>query len=190
MKGKKEEVEQTLIFLRKERQKTKRRLIRYEKAHAIVKQVELETQRQLQFHISDITSLALEAVFPNAYTLDVDFIEKRNKIECDLYFVRDGQRIKPVDASGGGAVDVAAFALRTASWSMESPRTDNVLLMDEPLRFLSLDLQDKASEMIKEIANKLKLQFIIITHDETLSNYGDKLFDVKLRKGVSRINEV
>lgn len=158
-----------------------------EKAREIVKEVGLKTQQQLSFHISDITSLALEAVFVDPYRLVVDFVERRNKTECDLFFEREGNKTDPFSAAGGGAVDVATFALRIASWSMEYPRSNNVIILDEPMRFLSVDNQEKASLMIKEVSDKLGLQFIIVTHEPTLATYADKVFEVNIRKGVSKV---
>ena len=91
----------------------------HEEAREIVREVSLKTMQQLQYHISDITSLALEAVFDNPYKLTLDFVQRRNKTECDLYFERDGNRVDPISASGVGAVDIASFALRIASWVNE-----------------------------------------------------------------------
>jgi DNA repair exonuclease SbcCD ATPase subunit len=85
---------------------------------------------------------------------------------------------------------VASFALRIASWSMEYPRLRNVIILDEPMRFLSEDLQEKASAMIKELSEKLGLQFIIITHEKELASYADKEFRVTINKGVSNIKEM
>lgn len=161
----------------------------HEKAKEIIREVGMQTQKQLQYHISDITSLALESIFDDPYELKVEFVKRRDKVECDLLFVRNGEGVDPLSASGGGAVDTAAFALRIASWSMRSPRSRNTIILDEPLRFLSEDLQEKASMMIKQLSEKLGLQFIIITHEPTLATYADKEFKVSIRKGVSIIND-
>jgi DNA repair exonuclease SbcCD ATPase subunit len=161
-----------------------------EKAREIVREVGLKTQEQLQYHISDITSLALESIFDDPYELKVEFVQRRNKTECDLLFVRDGETMKPVDSSGGGTVDVASFALRIASWSMSNPRTRNTIILDEPMRFLSVDNQERASRMIKELAEKLGLQFIIVTHESELATWADKEFTVSIRNGISKVTEV
>lgn len=158
-----------------------------EKAREIVREIGLKMQEQLQYHISDITSLALEAVFENPYKLEVEFIQRRNKTECDLYFSRDGMRVDPLTASGGGTVDVASFALRIASWSMMNPRPNNVIILDEPLRYLSEDNQEKGSQMIKELSKKLGLQFIIVTHEQTLATYADRIFETTIKKGITKI---
>jgi len=189
-KGQKVQIERSLNSLREELRNSKRGLHKHEKAREIIRIVGLTTQQSLQFHISDITSLALEAVFPNPYELKVEFIQRRNKTECDLYFVRDDNKIDPLTASGVGAVDVAAFALRIASWSMAQPHSRNVIILDEPFRFLSENYQEKASQMVKEISEKLGIQFIIVTHEPILTNYADRTFDVSIKKGISRVEMI
>ena len=159
----------------------KRDLHRHEQAREIVREVGLATQKQLQYHISDITSLALEAVFPDPYALVAEFVERRNKTECDLYFQRDADFVDPLSASGGGAVDVAAFALRVASWAMQNPKSNNVLLLDEPFRYLSVNLLSKASAMLQQISQKLGLQIIMVTHSPELVEMADAVFEVSLK---------
>lgn len=160
----------------------KKELIEYEQAREIVREVGLKTQQNLQFHISDIASLALNAVFDDPYELKVDFVQRRNKTECDLLFVRDGNEIEPMEASGYGAVDIASFALRVASWSLKNQKSRPVIILDEPMRFLSQDRQTFASNMIKELSEKLHIQFIIVTHEEVLTEYADKIFFVSQRR--------
>ena len=186
-KGQKAQIEKTLATLKEEIRVISISLRRHERAREIVRMVGLKTQEQLSFHISDITSLALNAVFDNPYELKVDFVQRRNKTECDLLFVRDGLEIEPKEASGVGAMDVASFALRIASWTMTKPRTRNVIILDEPMRYLSTDYQEKASAMIKELSKKLGIQFIIITHEEVLTSSADKIFEVSIRKGKTKI---
>ena len=187
-KGKKAQIQKSISSLNLSTKKKKKDLRRHEQAREVIREVGLKTQSQLSFHISDITSLALDAVFNDPYTLIAEFVRRRNKTECDLYFERDGNKVDPLSASGGGAVDVAAFALRVASWSMQRPKSRSTLILDEPLRFLSADHQEKASVMIKELSKKLGIQFIIITHEPILASYADKIFEVKIRKGVSEIS--
>lgn len=186
-KGKRVQVEENIAVNRTELREKRRSLHHHEQAREIVREVGMKTMQQLQYHISDITSLALEAVFPDPYNLTVEFVQRRNKTECDLYFERVGERMDPLTASGGGAVDVASFALRIASWSMMRPRTRNVIILDEPLRFVSEDLQERASQMIKELSQKLGLQFIIVTHNDTLTAYADKVFEVSIKNGRSKV---
>ncbi|MDH7555286.1 MAG: hypothetical protein QHH74_16730 [Spirochaetota bacterium] len=190
-KGKQYQLQQNIAKNRLEMRESTRSLRKHEQAREIVREIGLKTQQQLQFHLSDITSLALEAVFTNPYELIVEFVQRRNKTECDLMFERDGNRIYPIEASGVGAVDIASFALRIASWSMSRPHSRNVIILDEPFKCLSDGYQEKASIMLKELSDKLKLQFIIITHNEILASYADKTFNVSInRKGISKVTEL
>lgn len=189
LKGARSVLERNINTLQSEIKDMQRDLRRHEQAREIVRNVGLKTQQQLQFHISDIVSLALDSVFDDPYELKVEFIQRRNKTECDLSFARDGEQMDPLSASGGGAVDVASFALRIASWAMMNPRSRNVIVLDEPLRFLSEDHQEQASRIIKELSDRLKLQFLIITHEPLLGEYADRVFQVSIKKGISQVKQ-
>lgn len=173
---------------KRQRKQEEQRKFQLEKALEIIRMVGLETQKSLQYHISDITSLALDGVFEDPYKLQVNFVERRNKTECDLLFERDGKEIDPLEASGYGAVDVASLALRISSWSMQTPRTRPVIILDEPMRFLSEDRQIYAAQMFRELADKLGLQFIIVTHEEQLTHTADKVLRVSQKNKISKIN--
>lgn len=186
-KGKKEQLEEDLEKISDELNDAESDLIAYEKARTIIQTVSAATQEKLQFHISDITSLALEGVFPDPYSLKVEFQVRRNKTECDIFFERDSKRIEPLEASGVGAVDIASLALRIASWSMMRPRTRPTIILDEPFKHLSEEYQEAASEMIKELSRKLGLQFIIVSHKPILTTYADRVFSVKIRRRKSKV---
>ena len=120
-KGQQKQIQKDIIKHEQERRGLKRNLINCEKAREIIRKVGLNTQQQLQSHISEIASLALEVVFSNPYALQVEFVQRRNKTECDLFFVRNKEKVDPISASGGGAVDITSFALRTASRYLPLP---------------------------------------------------------------------
>ena len=97
----------------------------------------------------------------------------------------------PMDAAGGGPVDVASFALRVAFLSMEIPKSRRVLILDEPFGFVSEDLQHKCSRMIKEISDRLNLQVIMVSHKEELVQSADKVFEVvRGQDGYTEIKEI
>ena len=70
---------------------------------------------------------------------------------------------------------------------MRTPRTRNTIILDEPFKHLSKDLHDRASQMIQNLSKQLGIQFIIVTHEPALSQFADKVFEVKQRKGISKI---
>ena len=165
---------------------------RYEQAKEVVKSVGLKTQSQLSFHVSEITTLALEAVLKNPYSLELDFVERRDKTECDLLFNRNNISIKPYDG-GGGPIDIAAFALRVASWSMQTPHNRNTLILDEPFKHLKGERANRRMlDMVSQISKKLNLQVIMVS-DERVSRGAtieatDVLIETVIKKGITKIN--
>jgi len=158
---------------------------RLEEAQTIIRTVTLQTQQELQYHISSITSMALEAVFADPYQFEVEFVERRNKTEADVYFTKNGDKIDPMSGSGGGVVDIAAFSLRASLRQLQSNASRKILILDEPFRFLSKGLQPRAAEMLREISLKLGLQIIMVTHNEDLMKAADKTFYVDQKRGRS-----
>jgi chromosome segregation ATPase len=188
-KGKRDHLQRDESRLSKAVRKADRHLGHIAKGRVLLQEVAQQTQEQLRFHIEEIVSLALDAVFPDPYRLEVSFEQRRGKTECDLWFVGDGgdERIRPIDAAGGGAVDVAAFALRVALFSLQRPKSRAVLALDEPGRFVSRDLQGRFGEMVAEISHRLGIQIIMVTHSEEYVEAADRVFRVSQRKGVSKV---
>lgn len=152
-----------------------------QKVRAYVQIVAEQTQKKIEYHISNLVSMALSAVFPDPYEFSLQFVQRRNKTEADLIFKKDGNEGDPLDISGGGALDVASFALRAATWSIKPSR--KVLLLDEPGKFISRDLQEKFGEMLKTISTKLGIQLIVISHIPEIISYADKVFNTTNIKG-------
>ncbi len=158
------------------------------KARALIQKAAKITQQKLEYHISNLVSTALAAVWEDdPYEFKLEFVEKRGKTEAELYFVRDGEKMKPIDSAGGGAMDITSFALRVAFWSLKKT-TRPVLFVDEPFRNLSKNLHDKAVEMIRMITENVGLQIIMISHLEKLIAAADKVFKIKLVKGESTVD--
>lgn len=163
-------------------------LIYAEEALAFIQQVAKATQGQVKVHIEDIVTMALETIMDNPYKLELDFVLRRNKTECDIYFVRNGRRIKPIDESGGGAVDIASFASRIALWSLSS--SDNVLVFDEPFKFVSKQYQAKVAELLNKLSDKLGLQIIMVSHNDNYIQQADKIIEVYKDNETSKIKEI
>lgn len=159
-----------------------------EEALSITRHVAQETQQQLEFQISELVSLAMFSVFDSPYEFELEFVQRRNRTEADIWFSRGGHRVAPIDASGGGAVDVAAFALRIALWNLAVPRTAPVIMQDEPLKWLKGgDLPEKGAEMMKELSSRVGLQMINISHIPDQIEGADLRVEVKMKNKVSQV---
>ena len=158
-----------------------------EKSQAIIQIVAQATQNELEYRICEPVSLALAAVFNNPYKMSAKFeITGRGTTECRLAFERNDNLIKPLEASGGGPVDVASFALRVGCWSLAQPRSRACLCLDEPFRFISREKMPLAGKMLQEISKQLGLQIIMISHITELISCADRLIEVSIKNGISR----
>ena len=181
-KGMKRQIESDISYKKTLLKESNERLQVLEKAQVFLQLIAQDTQNKLKFRIEDIVNMALETCFPDEYDFKLDFNVARGKTECQLVFLsrKTGREIDPMTASGGGVVDVACFALRTACYVLEKG-IDNVIVLDEPMKFVSEDLQERVCEVIRNLSEKLGIQFIIVTHIKEFVNIADKLF--KVRKG-------
>jgi DNA repair exonuclease SbcCD ATPase subunit len=151
-----------------------------EEAQVFLQDVAKRTQEQLKIHIEDTVQLAIDTCFPGKYEFKIQFEIKRGKTEAHLVFLKDGQEIEPMDDSGGGVVDISSFALRISAWTLSG--TNNVIVLDEPFRFVSNDLQPLAAQVLSELSKTLKLQFIVVTHRPEIVDIADRVFEVKIKK--------
>ena len=156
-----------------------------EEAQAFIQLVAKETQEMLKYNVVDIVNLALATCFPDEYEFDIQFEIKRGRTEAQLIFRKEGIDIDPINASGGGVVDVVAFALRISAWSLG--HSDNVLIFDEPFRFLSKDLQPRAGEIMRKLSKHLKLQMLVVSHNDAIIDNADRIFEVTQKQGVSKV---
>lgn len=179
-KGMKIQIEKDLELNKLLLQKTNERMKRFEEAQTFLQKVAQETQEHLKFKIEDIVNLALETCFPNEYTFQLNFNIARGKTEAELVFLSQSTNrpVDPMNASGGGVVDIACFALRIASYVLEQG-IDNVIVLDEPMKFVSKDLLESAGQILKTLSNKLNLQIIMVTHENKFIDVADKVFEVK-----------
>ncbi len=191
-KGQRDQLSSSISDTKQKIRTLEKDVLNIEKAHTIMKRVAQRTQQQLQYHISEIVTLALAAVFDEPYEFEIDFVERRGKTEADLFFVKGGEREEPLDASGGGVADIASFALRVAMWNLQNQKSRCCQILDEPFKHIKgVDANRKAIQMVKEISNRLKLQIIMVSDErapiEDIEKGADKVFRVSIKNGVSQV---
>ena len=191
-RGQRDQLQLSIEANKADRLKDYRQFIRHERSLVIVKEVGLATQKQLEYHLADQVSLAMEAVFDDPYDLKVNFQEKRGQSEAELLFTRRDMEMPPIGSAGGGAINIASFALRVAYWSMRQDKAVmSVLLLDEPFQQLKGERANKlALMMVQEISMKLGVQVIMVSDEriprEDIIDNADKVIHVSQRKtGVS-----
>jgi len=137
-------------------------------AQELAQAVAQAIQQQAHDRIAEVVSRCLEAVFDEPYQFIINFERKRGRTEASLRFKRDGVEVDPMTASGGGVVDVAAFALRLSCLVLNNPPLRRVLILDEPFKFLSKHYRPRIRDLMLTLAQEMKVQFVMVTHIQEL----------------------
>lgn len=155
-------------------------------SQTFVQSVAQSVQSKLSSKIDGIVNLGLSTCFPN-YTFKMEYVASRGKTEV-VFVVKDGDsQIDPMNQCGGGLVDVLSFCLRMAVYSISN--VNNVIILDEPFRFLSKSLRPKVAELLEVLCDKLNLQLIEVTHIDEFAENSDKRIFIKKIDGVSKVLE-
>lgn len=199
-KGRKEQIEKDIAYQQGRIAGLEAESLAAEQARTILQFIAQQTQQQIQVKFGHLVDLAQSMVFPRPYKLQFDFVPRRGRTEADLYLVRDERQTLPGFESGGGAVDIAGFALQAASLMIyrkrKNPGTRPVLLLDEPFKHLKGEEANcRAIEMVKLIAEHTGLQIIMVSDERAARSDivagADKVFNVSTDdNGVSLIAEV
>lgn len=190
-------------LIRKEIKKNNSRLLEEKKeyeyilqAQEIIKKVAQETQDQIKFFITDIVNEALQSIpfEEDPPIFEMEFVQRRNQIECDLYFLEEGNKCEPLISEGGGVLSITSFALLLACWSLQT-RKNNAIFFDEPFKYINdpgnrLNMLESIGEMITKLVDLLELQIIIIGNNDDFNNIADKLFLVTKTNKISQIKEI
>lgn len=190
--GQRQQVLKDYRFVKEQIKDLKREIKVSKEAQTIIQLVAKETQQELEYRIAEPVSLCLSSVFDDPYEFIVDFVIRREKTECDLLFGRRGMILKPVDASGIGNVDVAGFGTRVAVWSLSSPRSRPILILDEPFKHLKgIEQNIRVIQMVKTISKQLGLQIVMVSDERVplkeIEKGADRIFYTKLVNGVSEV---
>jgi len=191
LKGAKAQLERQYQEARKAHILAYREAAASEEAKVFLKMAAAKTQEQIKYHITGLGTMALQAVFGEDIALDLQFsnpvedekINKRSNTTAKLLFLRGNnkQPVNPLDADSGGACDVASEALQVSLWTMQKPRTRNLMVRDERLKNIndpSREMHERAAEMIQQISHnpKIQMQYIIVTMLPELEDIADKVF--------------
>ncbi len=137
-------------------------------AQRILQEVAKQVQEQAHDRIASLVTRCLALVFPDPYKLEILFEKKANRTEAVLVLTRNGKQFDPTDSTGGGVLDVVSFALRLSCLYLQMPKPREIVIMDEPFKYLSTNLRPRVASMLEMLSEELEFQFIISTHSKAL----------------------
>lgn len=162
MRSLKKQLAEELILL----SKIGERISDIEESRTHAQHVIQNIQESVHQQIANIVSGCLAVVFDDPYTFKILFERKRGRTEARCIYERRGRQVDPMGASGGGTVDVSAFALRLASILMKHPQPRKLIIMDEPFKFVSPGFRNNVCRMLEQLVADFGFQFILNTSDQ------------------------
>jgi DNA repair exonuclease SbcCD ATPase subunit len=137
-----------------------------QESQQLVQHVAELIQNNAHKSLASVVTRCLEVVYGDkAYEFRIEFERKRGRTEARMAFYRDGNRVDPISEAGGGPVEIAGFALRTACLCLQRPRPRRLLCLDEPFRSIQGDLRERVAELLMTLAKEMDIQMVIVTHD-------------------------
>lgn len=181
------------ILLEQEKQEKKKKLYKIQRqidkliqARIVMVQVAKLTQENFKDHIESLVNLAVQSVFGERYTFQLQFAEG-GKPEASPIIMENNKPLDPKQEMGGSIIDIISFAFRVVLWSIESKRSRNIFILDEPFRFCG-DYIWQAGEILQKLSKELGFQVIIITHEqEKLYEYVDRMWKVTRKRKRSKV---
>lgn len=155
------------------------------KAIICVQTVANELQADLTAFFTKCVQSALDIVFPNAYQFRMGFTSRRNQAELDMWLDRSGERIPPLDAAGGGVVDVISFALRTGCLLLSKKRP--LLLLDEPFKFIRGAARERLGSLLNLLAVESHVQIIMVADVAGAPIKGATRHKISIKDGISEV---
>lgn len=166
-----------------ELKKLRRRLKDLLAVQSHVQRIAQDCQQRVHERIAAVVSKCLSTVFDDPYSFRIQFVQRRGKTDAVLSFYRDGLEVDPLEAAGGGPVDIAVVALRLACVLCSRPKLRRLLVLDEPFKHLAPELHPLAARMLMELSKETKTQIILVTHSKMLSEamkeLGGKVIQIK-----------
>lgn len=159
----------------------------YNEAREIMSMVGILAQDEVRNLIQSLVTKVLQSIFDESYSFVVEDTINRNKPESFLWVQIGDKKYSLKEELGGGVVDAVSFALRVVMWAISSPRTADVIILDEPMKFVSKDKLNLLGQMLKRLSEELSIQFIMVSHEGELIETADKGFTVRNIKGTSLV---
>jgi DNA repair exonuclease SbcCD ATPase subunit len=171
----------TLITDKAKKKKTIKSVTRelndYTEALDVLTVVAKIVQVKVKTRVESLLSMAIRSVFTERdFVFELQSSKDKSKFtpiikEGDSEFV-------PKDEMGRSIIDVISFAFRVVLWTISSPRTRNLFILDEPFTRTG-DLISMAGEMLRTLSRELRFQVIIISHLDELIEFCDKVWRVR-----------
>lgn len=144
-------------------------------AHVFLTQWAAEVREQAREALERLGTRALAAVFGPRWSLalHVDVSHQRPEVQIAVITETPAGRVAadPLEAHGGGVVDVVATALRLGMIFLHAPPLPGPIFLDEPGKHLSAEYQPAFGRLLADLARETGVPVVCVTHEAVLMQY-------------------
>jgi DNA repair exonuclease SbcCD ATPase subunit len=160
------------------------------RAQSFFTELSEKTQSLFRGQVESLATIAVRSVFDRPYTVKLISEKRRGRIETEIVILENGEEFQPKDEMGGSMMDLLSFVMRVILWSLQSPRSRNLFVLDEPMKFLGTgERLQHAGRMLSEISGNLNCQLIIVTHSPELAELANTAYMIH-HNGVESVVEL
>jgi len=168
------------------------RLSSYEGAVEILQKVADLQRAKTRDRIEEIVDTAIKCVFGNHMSFRFEESNKRNTINIEPQIgYRDGSKNQwcSMVNVGGGVADVVSFCLRVTTLSLMKNRVPQIIIADEPFKWVSASYLPAVADMLKSLCNITGIQMLIVSHEIEIAIAADKTYRVEKNGKFSELKD-
>ncbi len=145
------------------------------KARLLLEQYSEIEQQQLKAKVEALVSRGLQTIFGMGYSFTIQMRMLRKQAAMEFTITRELVERDPMDAHGGGLVNVIALVLRLTIVAL-TPGLSRTVVLDEPFAQLSQGYIEGMSQFIRELVDATGIQLIIVSHETEIAEVADQAY--------------
>lgn len=148
-------------------------------------------REEIQKKVENLVTYGLRSIFEEDLTFKIvtGTRAKQTTMEMKVVHVVKGTVVETdiLTAHGGGLIQVVALLLRIVVLLFARPSPTRVLILDESLAHLSREYLANAGELLKQLASRLGIQILMVTHSPEFIDYADRVYTFSQKDGVTQV---
>lgn len=133
--------------------------------------------------IESLVTFGLKTVLAQDIRLKIKQRDSGNQVNSEFVIEEgEGENLHQVDimeGEGGGVVKLTEFLLKLIVILMVKPSLRRFMACDENFAMVSVGNRGRLCELLRELAEKMDFQFLLVTHQVELEAAADKLYSVE-----------
>lgn len=149
------------------------------------------SRARIKNKLERIVNSALSGIFDDKL-MEFKLIPNRTKrgLDYDVYLETNKQLTPLTDSKGGGVLDIVALSLKIAFLRLYRNFNRQTMILDEPFKNLDATRVPKAVMWLKQISEKMQIQFIIVSHCKELIEKSDVVYETNLIADRTILNKI